>query len=109
MRHQPAVEDRDRGYFLPVCSCGWRAGYASPGEEKARKRAEAHAAAKEACEKVTWPTEQEARQALLDAKIAKGLKRNSRRREQRAYWCPRCQGWHLTSRPAPRGPAAVLP
>lgn len=27
-----------------------------------------------------------------------------RRREQRAYACPRCRGWHLTSKPqkAPR-------
>lgn len=41
----------------------------------------------------------------LDAKIALAdINRRDRqqRREQRAYRCPICNGWHLTSRGTPR-------
>ena len=39
-------------------------------------------------------------QVLRTAVATAALNPDSRRREQRAYKCPDCRGWHLTSRPA---------
>jgi hypothetical protein len=48
-------------------------------------------------------------QVLRTAVAAAALNPDSRRREQRAYRCPDCHGWHLTSRPTLplRGTAAA--
>jgi hypothetical protein len=55
--------------------------------------------------KVRYETEHDARVELCGAVVAKNRGRN-RRRETRAYSCPRCDGWHLTSLPLV-GPAAA--
>lgn len=36
---------------------------------------------------------------LLSARIKRSLRENSGRREERAYRCEFCDGWHLTSQP----------
>jgi hypothetical protein len=58
------------------------------------------------CVKVRYPSLEQARQVLIDAKIRAALHHNRRRREQRAYFCRACCGWHLTSRIAPTQEAA---
>lgn len=47
--------------------------------------------------KFRFATWDRANRALTDAKIARAFHRNNRRREERAYACDRCGGWHLTS------------
>lgn len=44
--------------------------------------------------KHTFTSEQDAKDALLEAKIKAGLRGNRRRREQRTYECPVRPGWH---------------
>lgn len=46
--------------------------------------------------KIRYGTEQEATNVLLKAMIQRGLRGKNHRREQRAYLCPECKGWHLT-------------
>lgn len=57
------------------------------------------------CNKVKFDTERRANRALLQAKIARDLRRSTSRREQRVYLC-RCGSWHMTStefRPSVKG------
>lgn len=49
------------------------------------------------CGKVVFADHAEASRAVVDAKIARSLRGRRRRREQRAYRCDPCGGWHLTS------------
>lgn len=53
------------------------------------------------CRKRRYASLDEAETVLLRAKIARAFGRRiaSRRREQRAYACRACYGWHLTSEP----------
>lgn len=99
--HQPGAEKIDIGAWRPTCSCGWR------GKELPRKEAGAlhiaeHHAAQKGCGKVRFKNRADAEDAVLQAKLSRGLHGNDKRREQRAYPCPECPGkvWHLTSRPA---------
>ncbi len=46
-----------------------------------------------------YATEQAAQRVLLSARIKRSLHDNDRRHEERAYQCPFCDGWHLTSQP----------
>ena len=50
--------------------------------------------------KERYPTQAQAEDVLLKAKIARALRHNEKRRETRAYACPKCLGWHLTSKEA---------
>lgn len=101
LQHAPSVEEVPGLGFRPVCGCGWRSkmnvGVLPKKESVALEKARQHARDK-GCGKQRF-TEGEASQALFNAKIARGVKHNGRRREQRAYRCPDCQGnvWHLTS------------
>lgn len=45
------------------------------------------------CNKVTYPTEAAAKASLRKIRGAK----NKHKKPQRAYECPDCSGWHLTS------------
>lgn len=49
------------------------------------------------CPKKRFATEHAAGQALVSAKIRRYLHGNLKRREERAYHCVNCDGWHLTS------------
>ena len=55
--------------------------------------------------KVKFRAEADALDAVLGAKIASGLYGNKRRKECRAYLCPDCTAWHLSSK-MPRMSAA---
>jgi hypothetical protein len=64
------------------------------------------------CGKRGWPTQHDADQVVVNAKILKYLHGHQRRREQRTYQCPRdLTLWHVTSMasydPPPRNPAPV--
>lgn len=48
------------------------------------------------CTKKRYPTEREARMALLDA-IIRFNRGQCHRKETRVYLCHPCHGWHLTS------------
>lgn len=52
-----------------------------------------------------FPTEHDARVALVGAAIARNMGRN-RRRETRTYPCDLCGAWHLTSKPYRKDPEA---
>lgn len=53
------------------------------------------------CGKAPFYSEHAARMALVDAKIRRVLRHNTRRRECRVYACTNRPGiWHLTSQPA---------
>ena len=47
------------------------------------------------CDKITYPTEKEAKFHLKSIKS----KDHDHKIPQRAYECDRCSGWHLTSKP----------
>lgn len=50
--------------------------------------------------KVRFASWDAAQLALVNAKIARALRRKpTKRGEQRAYYCGNCNGFHLTSRP----------
>lgn len=49
--------------------------------------------------KQRYASEEAALRMLLTARIKRSLRENSNRREERAYWCLFCDGWHLTSQP----------
>lgn len=49
--------------------------------------------------KLRFRDKKSALEVLHAAVAAAALNPGSRRREQRAYKCPHCRGWHLTSRP----------
>jgi hypothetical protein len=53
-----------------------------------------------------FPDEHTAKDALVQAKIRRSLHGSSKRRERRAYECPDCHGWHLTSSDEWRGVTA---
>lgn len=53
-----------------------------------------------ACTKRRFPTA-EAANAKLDAIDKERPRRPGRKLPIRAYKCPRCMGWHLTSQPKP--------
>ena len=62
-----------------------------------------------ACRTAAWPTWRTGhgqRRSRIDALLAlASTGRNGQRRpkeEKRAYRCPECKGWHLTSQPRPR-------
>lgn len=61
--------------------------------------------------KVRYRDKKSALQVLRSAQAAAALHPGSDRREKRAYRCPTCNGWHLTSwpKPAPAGAAAGDP
>jgi hypothetical protein len=48
------------------------------------------------CTKLPYASERAAREAIRNAKD-KRRKGNPHRREARAYQCPQCNSWHLTS------------
>lgn len=50
------------------------------------------------CGKIGYETEDKALRALLNTWAASD--RNPQRQECRAYLCPQCNRWHLTSKPA---------
>lgn len=61
-----------------------------------------HRRRKRSCNKTLkqrYATEQAATRVLLNARISRSLRENSRRREERVYRCEFCEGWHLTSQP----------
>jgi hypothetical protein len=110
LRHSPgteAVEFYGKTLYRPVCGCGWRPKVKDwnlpPAQATAQKQAEQHAETK-GCGKVRFASEAEAQQAVLDAKIARGVHGTARRQEERAYLCPDCPGgvWHLSSKPMRR-------
>jgi hypothetical protein len=47
------------------------------------------------CEKKTFPTKKDAQQSLKKIRSAGG----NHEKPMRAYECPKCSGWHLTSMP----------
>lgn len=100
VRHSPGAEKLAEQAWRPVCGCGWRGKELPRKEAGALHIAEQHAKRK-GCGKTRFTTQAAAEQAVLAAKVARGLRGNERRREQRAYLCPDCPGkvWHLTSRP----------
>ena len=99
MRHEPDALMVAPGTWRPVCSCGWKTTEWLPKKKSALKVATNHAT-RIGCGKRRF-TREAAEAAVLKAKIARGLRNNPRRLEERAYPCPICSGevWHLTSRP----------
>lgn len=70
---------------------------------RARKRRDRQAQAAKlprcpASGKVRFADSLDAERAVAQAILASGSG-NPRRREERAYRCPDCDGWHLTSKP----------
>ena len=59
--------------------------------------------------KKRYPTEQAAQVSLTSAKISRALHGQGNRREQRAYACVTCRGWHLTSEPLDNARAGKKP
>jgi len=53
-------------------------------------------------EKIRYRTSAGAHFALWGIWIDRYLRGRRRRRERRAYACPHCDGWHLTSQPKRR-------
>lgn len=53
--------------------------------------------------KKRYPNERAARVRLVEIRARRVLRNVRRRREERAYLCPFCFGWHLTSAPDTRG------
>jgi len=52
------------------------------------------------CHKMAFPSEQVAREMILRAKIARAIRKVTRRHEVRCYPCPHRAGWwHVTSIP----------
>lgn len=51
------------------------------------------------CPKVRYRDELAAKIALASTSAAADRRNDEKRRERRAYRCPRCKGWHLTSQP----------
>lgn len=49
------------------------------------------------CAKVRYRTEIDAKIALSRAETTGARRSDEKRKEARAYRCPRCNGWHLTS------------
>lgn len=103
MKHVVHVHDAPElgpGMTRATCVCGWRSKSRIAHDAvwvAQAGRDHAHAAR---CGKVCFPTEQAARDALVQAKIAHSLRGNTGRREQRAYPCEACNAWHLTSSPS---------
>ena len=99
LHHDPGVDEIYPGLWKPICGCGWKGKQPQIKQAVAQKIADQHADLK-GCGKKRFPSKAEADQALLDAKIARGLEFNKRRRETYAYLCPTCPGpvWHLTSK-----------
>lgn len=52
------------------------------------------------CHKIPYPSERDARVALVATIIERNRGRNQRK-ERRVYQCPICHRWHLTSQPLP--------
>lgn len=99
LQHSPGTTEVAPGLWKPTCGCGKVWGRYETKESVALACAQQHAALK-GCGKSRFTNEQ-AHQAVLDAKMSRGLHGVARRREQRAYRCPACPGdiWHLTSQP----------
>jgi hypothetical protein len=53
------------------------------------------------CAKKPFPSREAAMDAVVQARTARALNSNTKRREDRAYQCPTCprRPWHLTSTP----------
>lgn len=99
MRHEPTVRIAGSRYE-GACSCGWGANRCRPKENLALDDASAHAKRQTVqCRKVKFHTEAAPLDAVVRAKIAAALHSNKKRREQRAYECGDCGGWHITSQP----------
>lgn len=63
--------------------------------------------------KLRYPDQSAAKDALTSIAYRRALASRgsgeSRRSECRAYWCPRCHGWHLTSQPLAQDDAVNVP
>lgn len=51
------------------------------------------------CSKLAWRSRAEAKRALTQARARRRETGQHERMEQAVYRCPRCDWWHLTSRP----------
>ena len=49
------------------------------------------------CDKKSWASERSARRKLAEIRAKRDRCRKARRFEVRAYQCPICRQWHLTS------------
>lgn len=101
--HPPGVFEAECGHRLPTVEL-WDEPYGAPCQACAAlqlARAEATTASATTCAsgKRAYASAQDARAALLDARIAVALHGDTKRHEQRYYTCPRCRHWHLTSSP----------
>lgn len=66
------------------------------------------------CPKVRYRDELAAKIALASTAAQANRRSDEKRQERRAYRCPRCKGWHLTSQPprttpSPGNPAPAGP
>lgn len=93
--HLASVTEVGGNMFRGSCSCGFLTKRAYAKIQEAADAAVAHSKAK-GCGKHRF-SEAEAKDALLQAKIAYAVAGNGRRREQRTYQCDFCNAWHLTS------------
>lgn len=69
---------------------------------------------KQRCNKATYPSKEEAREKLKEIQAeppkenAKRNRRGKPLKPRRAYFCPRCEGWHLTSMSVAKAQAIKL-
>lgn len=61
------------------------------------------------CAKVRYRDELGAKIALANTAAAANRQGDEKRQEQRAYRCPKCKGWHLTSEPKRPTPSPGAP
>ena len=58
------------------------------------------------CRKVRYSTMRAADMVVLEAKIKRAFRIETKRQEVRSYFCFQCRGWHVTSQPKRERPAA---
>lgn len=105
LRHTPLATEISPGLWRASCGCGWVGKQVDFKEAIALAVAEKHAKDK-GCGKRRFFSSGAADEAVLDAKLARGLEGRHHRREERAYRCPVCPGevFHLTSKPLKERP-----